>query len=63
MLQLAYVMCLTIILGVWISCLVPCAVELRDDSEGGVGSIEEEMIRRGLLMATSPRAEAVRSYQ
>ena len=30
-----------------------CAVELRDDSEGGIGNIAEELIRHGLVISTS----------
>lgn len=32
---------------------VACAVELRDDSEGGIGNITEELIRHGLVISTS----------
>lgn len=32
---------------------VACAVELRDDSEGGIGNIAEELIRHGLVISTS----------
>ncbi|CAH3117649.1 unnamed protein product [Pocillopora meandrina] len=31
---------------------VACAVELRDDSEGGIGNIAEELIRHGLVIST-----------
>ena len=31
---------------------VACPVELRDDSEGGIGNIGDEMIRQGVLIAT-----------
>ena len=34
-----------------LSLLVPCTVELRDDSEGGVGNIANELIKQGLVMA------------
>lgn len=45
-------------LNVWINyckCfahIVPCPVELRDDSEGGVGNIAHELIKQGLVTAT-----------
>lgn len=32
--------------------VVPCPVELRDDSEGGVGNIADELIKQGLVTAT-----------
>lgn len=32
--------------------IVPCPVELRDDSEGGVGDIADELIKQGLVTAT-----------
>lgn len=31
---------------------VACPVELRDDSEGGIGNIADEMIRQGVVTAT-----------
>ena len=33
--------------------LVACPVELRDDSEGGIGNIADELIKHGLVTATS----------
>ena len=32
--------------------VVPCSVELRDNSEGGVGNIADELIKQGLVSAT-----------
>ena len=31
---------------------VPCAVELRDDSDKGTGNISYELIKHGLVTAT-----------
>ena len=31
---------------------VPCLVELRDDSEGGIGNIADVLIKQGLVTAT-----------